>query len=93
MLTDRLYIDGLDAFTNFGLLILSGGYNELLAYPPLKPVAYNDWQEEDGIEPDLSNPKLDTKTFSIRFGTLRHTIPTRHTPRATRRRSLPLLLL
>ena len=43
MLTDRLYIDGLDAFTNFGLLILSGGYNELLAYPPLKPVAYNDW--------------------------------------------------
>lgn len=68
MLTDRLYIDGLDAFTNFGLLILAGGYNELLAYPSLKPIDYNDWQEEDGIEPDLSNPKLDTKTFSIRFG-------------------------
>lgn len=65
MMTGRLYIDGHDAYKQWGVYVVSGGWNDLIAYPPLKAVEYNDWQEEDGVEADLSNPKLDTKEVSI----------------------------
>lgn len=67
MLTGRLYIDGHDAYKRWGVYVVSGGWNELIAYPPLKSVESNDWQEEDGIEADLSNPQLNTKEVSIRI--------------------------
>lgn len=67
MMTGRLYIDGKDAYKQWGVYVVSGGWNELIAYPPLKTVEYNDWQEEDGIEADLSDPKLDTKEASLNF--------------------------
>lgn len=67
MLTGRLYIDGHDAYRQWGVFVVSGGWNELIAYPPLKTVESNDWQEEDGIEADLSDPKLNTKEVSVRF--------------------------
>lgn len=67
MMTGRLYIDGLDAYSRWGVYVVEGGWNELIAYPPLKTVEYNDWHEEDGIEADLSEPKLNTKEASIRF--------------------------
>ena len=54
-MSGRFYIDGKDAFTEYGIYVQEGGYNELVAFPPLKAVTSNDWQEEDGIEPDLSN--------------------------------------
>lgn len=64
---DRFYIDGKDAFTEFGVFVVAGGYNELVAFPSLKTVKSNEWQEEDGIEPDLSDPVLDTKEFAMKF--------------------------
>lgn len=67
MITGRLYIDGKDAYATWGVYVATGGYNELIAYPPLKKVTFNDWQEEDGIEPDLSDPKLDTKDVQIKL--------------------------
>lgn len=69
MMTGILYIDGLDAYTEFGAYVIEGGYNELIAMPPLKDVDYNDWQEEDGIEADLSNPQLNSREISIQFAT------------------------
>lgn len=65
MMSYRLYIDGKDAYKQWGVYVVNGGWNELIAYPPLKSVDYNDWQEEDGIEADLSDPKLDTKEVSL----------------------------
>lgn len=65
MMTGRLYIDGHDAYKQWGVYVESGGWNELIAYPPLKSVTSNDWQEEDGIEADLSDPKLNTKEVTI----------------------------
>lgn len=62
----RLYIDGKDAYTEYGVYVVQGGWNELIAYPPLKPVATNDWQEEDGIEADLSSPVLDSRDIALR---------------------------
>lgn len=67
MMTGRLYIDGYDAYEAFGIYVIDGGYNELIAMPPLKEVEYNDWQEEDGIEADLSDPQLNTREVTIKF--------------------------
>lgn len=62
----RLYIDGNDAYKLYGVYVVQGGWNELIAYPPLKPVDSNDWQEEDGIEADLSAPVLDTREIQLK---------------------------
>lgn len=51
----------------YGVYVQMGGWNELIAMPPLKAVPTNDWQEEDGIEVDLSEPVLDSREVSIRF--------------------------
>lgn len=67
MMTGRLYIDGHDAYRQWGVYVVSGGWNEVLSYPPLKTPEANDWQEEDGIEADLTNPQLNTKEVTIRF--------------------------
>ncbi len=63
----KLYIDGKDAYALYGVFIVNGGYNELLAFPSLKKIDSNDWAEEDGIEPDLSSPVLDTRELNIKF--------------------------
>ena len=63
----RLFIDGNDAYLKYGVYVVSGGWNELVAFPPLKSVDSNDWQEEDGIEADLSSPVLNTREVSITF--------------------------
>ena len=44
MMTGRLYIDGKDVYTEYGVYVVKGGWNELIAYPPLKTVESNDWQ-------------------------------------------------
>lgn len=67
MMTGRLYIDGNDAYLKWGVYVVAGGWKDALAYAPLKPVEYNDWHEEDGIEADISDPKLDTKEFAMNF--------------------------
>lgn len=61
-------IDGSNSFEDFGVFAIEGGLNELLAYPPLKAVAFNDWHEEDGIDADLSAPRLAGKEFTIKLG-------------------------
>lgn len=66
-MTGTLYIDGKDAYVNYGVFITSGGYKELSCFPPLKAVSSIDWGEEDGVEPDLTDPKLDTKEVAIAF--------------------------
>ncbi len=66
-MNDRLYIDGLDAYLHYGVYVTSGGYNEVIAYPPLKSVTCNDWQEEDGVEADLSSPVLNAHEVQIKF--------------------------
>lgn len=67
MKTGALYVDGYDVYKQFGMYVVEGGYNELVAFPPLKDVEKNDWQEEDGIEADLSSPVLNTREVSIKF--------------------------
>lgn len=63
----NLFINGVDIFEQFGGFITDGGHAELIQFPDLKDVEINDWQEFSGIEVDLSDPKLNTKTFSIKM--------------------------
>lgn len=63
----RCYIDGTDIFSRYGILIAKGGHNDFLTFPALVQPESNDWPEEDGIEVDLSNPKLDVKEISVSF--------------------------
>lgn len=67
MMTGRLFVDGKDAYTEWGVFVVEQGYNDLVAMPPLKTFDSNDWQEEDGIEADLSAPVLNTKDVTIQF--------------------------
>lgn len=67
MMTGRLYIDGNDAYRQYGVYVVDDGWNDLVAMPPLKSVETNDWQEEDGIEADLSSPVLNTREVSVKI--------------------------
>ena len=66
MLTGRLYIDGNDVYAQYGVYVVKDGWNEVIAYPPLKSVTSNDWHEMDGIEADLSDPVLDTHEVQLK---------------------------
>jgi hypothetical protein len=66
-MTGKLYIDGQDAYTAFGVSVADGGYRGLVQYPSLKTPDSNNWAEQDGIEVDLTDLKLDSKTFGIIF--------------------------
>lgn len=66
-MTNNLYIGGKDAYSEYGVFITEGGYDGLVAFPSLKTIDSNDWAEEDGIEPDLSSPVLDTREMDIKF--------------------------
>ena len=66
--TARIIVDGVDTFARFGVFALETGLNALLAYPPLKPVEANDWHEQEGIDADLSAPRLNGREVTIKVG-------------------------
>lgn len=64
---NRLFIDGHDAFNEYGIFVEQGGYNQVIQFPAFKPLEVTEWLDDDGIEVDLSSPKLDTRTLQIQF--------------------------
>lgn len=62
-----LFIDGNDAYTNYGAVVTKGGHNGLIQWPSLKAVETNDWHEYDGLEADLASPVLGSKEFPVDF--------------------------
>lgn len=66
-MTGELIIDSADVYTSYGVYVTGGGWNDLVAFPPLKAVKYNDWHEYDGIEADLSDPVLGSKEVKMRM--------------------------
>lgn len=63
----KLYIDGKDAFEEYGVFVERWGYKALIQMPNFKSVTTTEWDEYDGEEPDLIEPMLDSKTFGIQF--------------------------
>lgn len=66
-MTGAFYIDGIDIYAKYGVVITDGGYNDLLCFPALKDPDVNDWPEEDGIEVDLDAPALEAKEVTVSF--------------------------
>lgn len=66
--TARIIVDGVDMFDRFGVFALEAGLNDLLAYPPLKTVEANDWHEQEGVDVDLSEPRLNGREVTIKIG-------------------------
>ena len=64
---NKLFIDGRDAFVEYGVFVEQYGYKQLIQFAAFKKVDTTDWPEEDGIEADLLDPKLDTRTLQIQF--------------------------
>ncbi|MCX6222487.1 MAG: hypothetical protein NTZ69_16065 [Bacteroidia bacterium] len=65
-----LYVNGIDVFQTFGIILSEGSYASLICYPPLKPIEINVWGEENGIEADLSEPRIDTRQCALNFGAI-----------------------
>ena len=65
--SDRLYIGGADVLEYTDVCTAFGGFDELIAFPPLKTPPANDWHEERGFDPDLSDPVLDTREVTLRL--------------------------
>ena len=61
----QIYIDGVDAYDYYRLSVAEGGYNDFACFPQLKDIPYNDWDEKNGIDPDLTAPVLDAKSVTI----------------------------
>ncbi len=64
---NKLYIDGIDAFLEYGVFVERQGLCGLIQMPPFKQLDTTEWDEYDGVEVDLSAPVLNNKTFSIKF--------------------------
>lgn len=64
---NRLFIDGHDAFTEYGIFVEQGGYNQVIQFPAFKTLDTTEWPDDDGIEVDLESPQLNTRTLSIQF--------------------------
>ena len=65
--SERLYIGEYDVGANNFACTAFGGFDELIAFPPLKTPPANDWHEERGFDPDLSDPVLDTREVTLRL--------------------------
>lgn len=64
---NNCYIDGISTWDKFGVWVTKGGYSDLLTFPALVDPEKNDWPEEDGIEVDLAEPKIQAKEITISF--------------------------
>lgn len=67
MMKGKLMVDGLDAFTEYGIFVERYGYKALIQQPSFKKLTSTEWPEYDGEEVDLTSPVLDTRSLSIQF--------------------------
>ena len=63
----KLFIDGTDAYIEYGVFVEQYGYKGIIQMPPFKNVTVTEWDESDGEEADLMNPVLGSRTFGIQF--------------------------
>lgn len=61
-----LRIDGYPALDASNAFIVRGGMESVICFPPLKEPPKNDWAEENGIEVDLAEPRLDSRECTLK---------------------------
>lgn len=63
----KFYIDGKDAYSEWGITIQQNGYAQVIQLPSFKKLDSTEWDEYDGEEVDLTDPVLDSKTLQMQF--------------------------
>lgn len=58
-------MDGKDLYREYGCVPSEGTLGALLRYPRRKRVAYRDWAEADGIDPDLSSVEFEPRSLRL----------------------------
>lgn len=64
-MTGFIKINGIDAFTAYGLILLRGAYEELLKAPKPKGGYAKSWDDEHGTERDFSAVYLESRILNI----------------------------
>lgn len=67
-------INNTDITAVYGAIITQGGYDGIVEWPASKAIDSNDWHERNGLEADLSSLKLDSHSFTLKFG-LKYSTP------------------
>ncbi len=63
------YIDAINATRKYGVFISEKGFKGIVGYPGVKPFEINDWAEEEGLEVELEDLRLEAYEFEISFST------------------------
>lgn len=71
-MTGQCYIDGVDIYATYGVIITEGGYDDFFKLPAMVEPDKNDWAESDGIEVDLTEPTLQPREIEVSFARVRH---------------------
>lgn len=66
-MTGKLFINGLDAWTTWGVYLEDGSYENLLAGEEMKPYTTNKSRSEDGVSVSIKNPRLETRSVNVVF--------------------------
>lgn len=66
---NNLIIDDVDIYAVYGICLAENSLGPVVQMPPFKTSSYvvNDWQEQDGLDFDISAPLLDGKKFNLNF--------------------------
>lgn len=64
---NTVYIDDYNLAERFGITVLADSIARLIAFPSMKAPATIDWYEYDGVEADLSNPKMSAREVTLSF--------------------------
>lgn len=62
----HLTIDGLDAYSEYGFIILKGSMEDWLLFPEMKDPFSHNWKDENGLEVDLDNRYLKDKQVTLK---------------------------
>lgn len=67
MSPENMYlIDGIDLWTFFGITIEKGGLDDFLKIPKRKESTTHNWQDENGLDVDLSRTFLEAKDIVLK---------------------------
>lgn len=69
-MTGYCYIDNVDIFAQYGVIIAENGYDDFLTFPALVEPEVNDWAEYHGIEVDLSDLTFQPREISVPFAVI-----------------------
>lgn len=62
-----VFVDGNDLYAQFGIVLLRGSYDSLLRPPKRKVSLTNNWQDQNGLDIDLTVPFWEEKEVELKF--------------------------